>query len=42
VESGNVITGRGVGTAFEFALKIVEKVVSLEKAEILAKQMLII
>jgi 4-methyl-5(b-hydroxyethyl)-thiazole monophosphate biosynthesis len=41
VESENVITGRGVGTALEFALKIVEKVVSTEKAEVLAKQMLI-
>ena len=42
VESGNVITGRGVGAALEFALKIVEKVVSSEKAEILARQMLIV
>jgi len=41
VESGNVITGRGPGTAIKFALKIVEKAVSVEKAELLAKQMLV-
>ncbi len=41
VESGNVITGRGPGSALEFALKIVEKAVSAEKAETLASQMLI-
>jgi len=41
VESGNVITGRGVGVALKFALKIVEKMVSKEKAEILAKQILL-
>ena len=39
VESGNVITGRGPGAAIKFALKIVEKAVSAEKAELLAKQM---
>ena len=41
VESGNVITGRGVGAALEFALKIVEKMVSTEKAELLRTQMLV-
>jgi len=41
VESENIITGRGVGAALEFALKIVEKLVSVEKSELLAKQMLI-
>jgi len=41
VESGNVITARGVGAALEFALTIVAKAVSPEKAEMLAQQMLI-
>jgi len=41
VESDNVITGRGPGVAIQFALKIVEKLVSTEKAEILAGQMLV-
>ena len=41
VESGNFITGRGPGLAIQFALKIVEKAVSVEKAELLAKQMLV-
>jgi 4-methyl-5(b-hydroxyethyl)-thiazole monophosphate biosynthesis len=41
IESGNVVTGRGVGAALQFALKIVEKIVSKEKAELLAKQMLV-
>jgi 4-methyl-5(b-hydroxyethyl)-thiazole monophosphate biosynthesis len=41
VESGNVITGRGVGAALEFALKIVEKMVSKDKAELLKTQLLI-
>lgn len=41
VESGNVITGRGVGAALEFALKIVEKMVSTDKAELLRTQMLV-
>jgi len=41
VESGNVITGRGPGVAIQFALKLVEKIVSAEKAEILAGQMLV-
>lgn len=40
VESGNVITGRGIGTVLEFALMIVEKAVSSEKAKLIAKQIL--
>lgn len=40
-ESGNVITGRGPGAVLRFALKIVERMVSVEKANLLAKQMLI-
>lgn len=41
VESGNVITGRGIGAALEFALKIVEKAVSEEKAKLIAQQILV-
>lgn len=41
VESGNTITGRGPGVAIQFALKLVEKLVSAEKAETLADQMLV-
>ncbi len=41
VESGNVMTSRGPGTAIKFALKIVEKAVSVEKAQTLAGQMLV-
>lgn len=41
VESGNVITGRGPGVAIQFALKLVEKTVSAEKAALLASQMLV-
>jgi protein deglycase len=40
VESGNMITGRGPGVAIQFALKIVEKAISFEKAELVARQML--
>ena len=40
-ESGNVITGRGPGAAIKFALKLVEKLVSAEKAELIAGQMLV-
>jgi 4-methyl-5(b-hydroxyethyl)-thiazole monophosphate biosynthesis len=40
VESENVITGRGVGTALEFGLKLIEKIVSPEKAREIAKQIL--
>ena len=41
VESGNVITGRGIGAALEFGLKIIEKTVSPEKAKTIAKQILV-
>lgn len=41
VESGNVITGRGIGTVLEFALAIVEKAVSAEKSGLIAKQILV-
>jgi 4-methyl-5(b-hydroxyethyl)-thiazole monophosphate biosynthesis len=41
MQSGNVITGRGPGSAIRFALKIVEKAVSVEKAKLLASQMLV-
>ncbi len=41
VESGNLITGSGPGNAIKFALKIVEKAVSQEKAELISKQMLV-
>jgi protein deglycase len=40
-ESGNVITGRGPGAAIQFALKLVEKLVSAEKAGLIASQMLV-
>jgi 4-methyl-5(b-hydroxyethyl)-thiazole monophosphate biosynthesis len=40
-ESGNIITGCGPAAAIQFALKIVEKVTSKDKAEILASQMLV-
>lgn len=41
LESGNIITGRGPGVAIPFALKIVAKAVSVEKAEKLALQMIV-
>jgi len=41
VESGNVITGNGPGSALKFALKIVEKAVSIEKADLITQQMLV-
>lgn len=41
VESENVTTGRGPGVAIQFALKLVEQLVSVEKAEMLAVQMLL-
>jgi len=40
VESGNVITSRGIGTVLKFALTIVGKAVSAEKANLIAKQIL--
>ena len=41
MQSGNVITSRGPGTAIRFALKIVEIAVSTEKAKLVASQMLV-
>ncbi|WP_245915742.1 DJ-1 family glyoxalase III [Mangrovibacterium marinum] len=41
VADGHIITGRGVGTALEFALRITEKLLSKEKADQLAKAMLV-
>lgn len=41
VDAGNILTGRGPGVAIQFALKIVEKIVSSEKAELIASQMLV-
>lgn len=41
VESENVITGRGIGTALKFALKLIEKIVSTEKAEEIGRQILV-
>ena len=41
VQDGKLITSRGPGTCFEFALKIVEVLVSKEKAESLVAPMLI-
>ena len=37
----NIITGRGPGAAMDFALKIVEELVSVEKVSELKKGMLI-
>lgn len=41
VESGNVITGRGIGAALEFGLKLIEKTVSAEKSKTIARQILV-
>lgn len=41
VESANVITGKGIGAALEFGLKLIEKTVSPEKARAIAKQILV-
>jgi len=41
IKSGNIITGRGIGAALKFALSIVEDLISKEKADLLAKQMLV-
>ncbi|HEX7585377.1 MAG TPA: DJ-1 family glyoxalase III [Prolixibacteraceae bacterium] len=41
VEYGNVITGNGPGSAIQFALEIVKKAVSTEKANLIAKQMMV-
>ena len=39
VKDGNIITGKGVGTALCFALKIVEVIENKEKADTLSKAM---
>lgn len=39
--AGNVITGKGVGVAFEFALKIVELLSSKDEAEKISQQMVL-
>lgn len=39
--SGTIVTGRGIGAALKFALKIVELLDSKEKADKLAKSMLV-
>ena len=41
VESGNVITGRGIGAVLEFALMIVKRAVSAEKSDLIARQILV-
>ena len=41
VESENVLTSRGPAAAMNFALKIVEKLISKEKADDLAKKLLL-
>lgn len=41
VESGNVITGRGIGAVLDFALMIVKKAVSAEKSDLIARQILV-
>lgn len=41
IESGNVITGRGIGAVLEFALMIVKRAVSAEKSEEIARQILV-
>lgn len=39
--SGNIVTGRGVGTALRFALQLVEQLSGKEKSNELAKAMLV-
>ena len=39
--SDNIVTGRGVGTALKFALKLVEELAGKEKSDQLAKAMLV-
>ena len=41
VVSGSVITSQGPGTAMPFAVKLIELLVGREKAEAVAKEMLI-
>lgn len=40
IKSGNITTGRGIGAALQFALQLVENLISKEKAQDLARQML--
>jgi 4-methyl-5(b-hydroxyethyl)-thiazole monophosphate biosynthesis len=41
IRSGNILTGRGAGVAMQFSLKLVEELVSKEKADELAKAMIV-
>ena len=41
IRSGNIVTGRGAGVAMQFALKLVEELISKEKADELAKRMVV-
>lgn len=41
VQDGKLITSRGPGTAFQFGLKIAETLVGIEKAQQVAKGMLV-
>ena len=41
VVDGTIVTSRGPGTALEFALTLVEKLVSVEKANELRRAMLV-
>lgn len=41
VQDGNLITSRGPGTAYEFALKISEQLAGSAKAQEIAKAMLL-
>lgn len=41
VVDGNIVTSRGPGTAFKFALVLVEQLVGKEKASEVAKGMLL-
>jgi 4-methyl-5(b-hydroxyethyl)-thiazole monophosphate biosynthesis len=41
IESGHIITGRGIGAILEFALMIVKRAVSAEKSELIARQILV-
>lgn len=40
IQDGNIITSRGPGTAFSFALKIVENLAGKAKSDIIAEQVL--
>lgn len=41
VQDGNLITSRGPGTSFDFALKIVEQLLGADVAKKVAKPMLV-